>query len=508
MKDLKNPTTHSKTSQKKKHSKTLPEKSLQERHMLPRVKTGIVGLDEMLNGGLPKDIILLLAGSSGSGKTILCLQWLFDGVKNGENGMYITMTESLFMTLRNAETMSFFDRKAVEDEKLLVLDIRDILDHKTFNQEKTLKFIEDHVKKHKVQRLVIDSITAILYIINDRDKVRSFIFELNKVLATLGCTTILTSEIPKEGSYSVYGVEEYISDGIICLTNIPGENQMVRRLQVIKMRGIEFRTGAVIFDINSDGLIIYPKIPIDLKVASTEFKIRLDSGVPKFNQLIGGGYPQGHMVMLVGNTGSGKTTFGIHFLMAGLKKNEPCLYVALEESITQIKKTATGHGLDLEKYEKSGILKFLNPGLIDIYPDRILYDIVNTTKKMKLKRIVFDSTSSLESAAINKNQVREFLLQFAGFCKSFGITCVFTYLSESVFESRSGNLLGGGASTELRLSSIVDGIIMLRYVERGQRVEKLLHVLKLRGSSHDKNIWQYTTEQSGIKIGNKFKKKV
>ena len=156
--------------------------------------------------------------------------------------------------------MSFYDRKVIEDEKLKILDLRDVFDHHVFKEKQVIDYIEHHVKKTNAKRLVIDSITAILYTIDDRAKIRRFVFNLKKILSTLGCTAILVSEITEEGKFSAYNVEEFISDGIISLTNLPGEQQMVRKLSVIKMRGIKFRSGAVIYNIASDGIILYPKI--------------------------------------------------------------------------------------------------------------------------------------------------------------------------------------------------------------------------------------------------------
>jgi len=275
------------------------------------------------------------------------------------------------------------------------------------------------------------------------------------------------------------------------------------------MRGIEFRSGAVVFDINSSGLLLYPKIPIDRTVATTEFKIRVSSGIKELDALCDGGpdgFPQGHVIMVAGNTGSGKTTFGLHFLIDGLKKGESAVYVALEESSSQIKKTALEHGWDLKKYEKSGKLIFINPDLIDLNPDKLLYKIVNTVNKIGATRVVLDSISSLESATMNKIKVREFLIQFSGFMKTKGTTSMLTYLSEETFSAESGQLLGSGSSSELRLSSIVDGIILLRYVERGQSVAKLLNILKMRGASHNKKIWQFEIGKNGVILGKIFKR--
>jgi len=319
----------------------------------------------------------------------------------------------------------------------------------------------------------------------------------------------LTSEAPEVDKYSAYGVEEFVSDGIIILSNVVGENQILRNLRIIKMRGINFRTGTVIFDITSSGLQLYPKIPIDRSVATTEFKNRLSSGIKELDALCDGGndgFPQGHVIMVAGNTGSGKTTFALHFLIEGLKKGESGIYVALEESSSQIRKTALAHGWDLKKYEKSGKLVFINPDLMDVNPDKLLYLIINTENKIGAIRVIVDSVSSLESATMNKIKVREFLIQFSGFMKTKGVTSLLTYLSEEAFGAESGQLLGSGSSSELRLSSIVDGIILLRYVERGQSVAKLLNILKMRGAAHSKNIWQFEVEKDGVKIGQVFKR--
>jgi circadian clock protein KaiC len=471
-------------------------------------KTGIPGLDEILNGGLPRHTISLLAGTTGSGKTIFSFQWLFDGVKQGENGIYISITEPLSIALRNIESMEFYDRTAIEQEKLRLFDIKEAFEYDKIDSQSLLRYIEKQVKENNAKRLVIDSITGILYAINDKAKITEFMFELKKILATLGCTTILISKVTEKNTYSVYGVEELIPDGVITLNTIIGENQIIRTLQVIKMRGVNFRTGASILDITSSGIKIYPKIPINREVSTTEFKNRLPSGIKKLDSLCGGGFPQGHVIMVAGNTGSGKTTFVLQFLLEGLKNGEGAVCVALEESASQIKKTALAHGWDLDKYEKSGKLIFINPDLIDLNPDKLLYQIVDAVNKTNAQRMVMDSASSLESITMNKNKVRVFLIQLSGFLKTKGTTSILSYLSEDIFGASLGQLLGSGASSELRLSSITDGIILLRYTERARCVEKLMNILKMRGSIHNKKIWRFEIGKDGMRIGQVFKRQV
>ena len=170
--------------------------------------TGISGLDEILNGGLPKYTLTLLSGTSGTGKTLLAFQWLFHGVKQGENGIYISITESLFMLVRNIESMKFYDRKAIEQEKLRLYDLKEGLglNSEKIDSQSILRHIEKCVKENSAKRLVIDSITAVLCALNNPVKITQFMFELKKLLGTLGCTTILLSKVTEEHKYSVYGI--------------------------------------------------------------------------------------------------------------------------------------------------------------------------------------------------------------------------------------------------------------------------------------------------------------
>jgi len=284
-----------------------------------------------------------------------------------------------------------------------------------------------------------------------------------------------------------------------------GENKVVRSIEIIKMRGLSYRSGEVNFEIIENGIIVYPKIPIDLNLAKTSYKNRVSIGIKKLDEMIGGGIPEGHVILLGGNTGSGKTTIAMQFLQCGFERKESGVYVALEESPTQIKKTALEHGWDFEKAEKRNLLRFVTTGLIDIDPNKLLYNIMNQLEDVRAKLLVLDSVSSLESATLDRNSVRELLIQLTAYAKSKGICVVMTYLTSAMFGAPVGQLMGSDESSEIRLSSIVDGIILTRYVERDQSIRKLIGVLKMRGSPHDNQLKEFITTKRGIEIGDKFK---
>lgn len=474
-------------------------------------KTGIAGLDKILEGGIPEGHVILVQGEAGTGKTILSMEWLFKGWKKfNENGIYIAVTETYQKAIKNMGDMGFFDLEAINEGNVRFTDLRSmtqILGWENKVEKEDVEELVTQIKKlleeSKSERLVIDSITAIGYVIDDKELLRYFIFRLGTILGTLNCTLFLTSE--GEGNKSTFTVENYISDGIIKMEQSMGEQRMIRHLNVTKMRGVEYRSGKVVFEINSEGMNIFPKIPVDRKVAKTNFKVRKSTGVPGLDDMIGGGYPEGHIILLTGNTGTGKSTFGMQFLVEGMKDGERCIFVNLEEPLTQVRKTSESHGWNISEYEDKGLLKFISPNLIDTYPDKFLYEVIETIDETNAKRLLIDSVSSLPSGGMSEDKLRENLLQLNSALKKRGVTTAMTFLSSNMFNSSGETVLGTTAASDLRLSSLTDGIILMRYIEKENTVGKVMNVIKMRGIGHSKDIRKFTIEEDGIRIGEKVK---
>jgi len=209
-------------------------------------KTGIEDLDVMLGGGIPVGNTVLITGSSGSGKTTLCMQFLINGAKNGERGVFFTITEPLFKLTKNMENFDFYDKKLIESGLVNLIDLRIISERLGLDTEKysvedasaLLDILRDIAEELNVKRLIIDSITALCYRLQTPEMIRDFIFKLGSSLAAMKCTTFLTSEVPPQKfQYSQYGIEEFISDGIIFLGDTEREGDLIRTFQVVKMRG-------------------------------------------------------------------------------------------------------------------------------------------------------------------------------------------------------------------------------------------------------------------------------
>ncbi|MFO8077513.1 MAG: circadian clock protein KaiC [Thermoplasmatota archaeon] len=453
--------------------------------------TGIVEFDMILDGGFPKGAVVLLAGSSGSGKTIFSFQWLFEGVNTGENGVYISLTEPLFKIVQNLEKMSFYDRTAVEQEKIRIVDMRDCFSGPTFDANDIISFIEKLVKEGNVKRLCIDSITAVAYHCNEKAGIRSFIFQLGKMLATLGCTTILTSEVSTPGEFSVYDVEEFISDAILRLDQAPVKDMFQRQLRIVKVRGKSFQSESIPIKISSNGLSLFPKIHPPLRYQASDERVSTGNNV--LDEMIGDGVIQQSSTLLAGSTGTGKTLLSLAFIIDGLRNDEHCLFVGFEESRDQLFKNASAFGWDLASFEQKGLLHLYCAYPSDHLLEEHFSNIQRYITENKVKRCAVDSLSAISHEFIQE-EFSSFAIRLNGFLKNKSVTSFFTAATDS--------LIGGSTLVGQNLSTLTDGIIMLRYVEMQGKLESVINVLKMRGSQHKKDLRRYVVDpkEGGVSI--------
>ena len=230
--------------------------------MQEKLKTGIDTLDAILDGGIPKSHSVLLSGSCGTGKTIVSQIFLFEGAKKGETGMYISLSEPPDKMIKNLEDFKFFDIKLIRNGKIRIVDITQ--DSRLKGMDPTdvrgvINLIRSMIQEADAQRVVIDSVTAISRAMGEDQKVREFIMELGFQLCYLGCTSIMISEIPpQQFMYSIYGIEEFIVDGVILLSEFEQKSDLLRTLQVIKMRGVNHSRSKHLMKISNEGIELVP----------------------------------------------------------------------------------------------------------------------------------------------------------------------------------------------------------------------------------------------------------
>jgi len=234
---------------------------------LKQIPTGIEGLDGALNGGVPQGNVVLFTGSCGTGKTTVAMEYLIKGAKMGENGVFISVTEPTFKLLENMRRYEFFDEVLIDDNKIFLIDLLHIYrkmglldrERQITDIDALVLAFEDIVKALDIKRAVVDSITAVCNRLKEQSRIRDFIFNLVNIFTYNGATSIFISEISAGTSdYSVYGVEEAVADGIIVFDDLERRGDMMRTMQIIKMRGTQHSRAKYVMDLQSDGMVLAP----------------------------------------------------------------------------------------------------------------------------------------------------------------------------------------------------------------------------------------------------------
>jgi circadian clock protein KaiC len=237
--------------------------------ILERCATGIEGLDNILDGGIPRGNMILVAGSVGTGKTTFSLEFLVRGAERGERSLFLSVTEASDKLIQNLSTFEFFRKDLIEDGSLVFVDLPAIYDKLGLEHEELtadeidilIRTIRELVESLGVKRLVLDSLTSVCYRIRRDERIRDFMLRLGQALTDQGCTSLLVSEIgPQAGRYSLHGVEEAIVDGVVLLWNTRRQGDILRVLQVVKMRGTAHSRAQYVIELTPIGMLMAPHL--------------------------------------------------------------------------------------------------------------------------------------------------------------------------------------------------------------------------------------------------------
>ena len=232
-----------------------------------RCVTGIDAVDHILNGGIPRGNTVLISGSVGTGKTSICVEFLIRGASYGENSLYLSVTEPTDKLLKNVIPFDFFDDRLTKQGRLQFMDLPKMyqklgIDKEDMDFESTRLLVDaiaTMVDEQKIRRLVLDSVTSVCYRIKDQERIREFLLRLGTVLSAKGCTSLLVSEIrSSEEGYSHWGVEEALADGVIVTGNLERRGDLLRTLQIVKMRGTTHSRAKYVLDLTTSGVLLVP----------------------------------------------------------------------------------------------------------------------------------------------------------------------------------------------------------------------------------------------------------
>jgi circadian clock protein KaiC len=465
-----------------------------------KIRTLIEGFDDISHGGLPVGRATLVSGTSGTGKTLLAAQFLYNGITFfDEPGVFVTFEESPTDIIKNAHSFGWNLQKLIEDGKLFILDAspdpegQDVVGN--FDLSALIERLQYAIRKYKAKRVSIDSVTAVFQQYDAASVVRREIFRLVARLKQVGVTTIMTTEREQEyGAVARFGVEEFVSDNVVILRNVLEGERRRRTIEILKLRGTTHMKGEYPFTITNDGINIFPLGAMRLTQRSSN--ARVSSGVETLDEMCGGGFFKDSIILATGATGTGKTLLVSKFIQNACNRNERAILFAYEESRAQLSRNAYSWGIDFEDFEQKGLLK-----IICAYPESAgledhLQIIKTEIAAFKPSRIAIDSLSAL-ARGVSNNAFRQFVIGVTGFAKQEEITGFFTNTTDQ--------FMGSHSITDSHISTITDTILMLQYVEIRGEMSRAINVFKMRGSWHDKGIREYTISERGAEIKDSFR---
>lgn len=460
-----------------------------------RLATGVPGLDAILGGGLPEFSFNIMAGPPGSGKTTLAHQIMFALASRERPALFFTVLgEPPLKMLRYQQQFKFFDLRLI-DEAIHFVDLRD--EFKTGNFERILARITQEVEASSPGFVFVDSFRSLMQEARQQPgstlSPQQFISELGTFLSGWQATTFLIGEYLSESDpHPVFTV----ADGLLSLTQSVYRNSMVRKIQVLKMRGQATRPGMHTFRITDAGIEVFPAAIIhddtgDAKEASASSiaSTRLAMGVPDLDEMLGGGLPAGYSLLVAGPSGSGKTILATAFLAEGVRLGEPGVMVAFEQTPSQ-SRTRT-----IDNMVRAGQIGLINTRSLDLSIDEIVSHLMGLIHRMKAARVVIDSLSGfgLAIAPSFREDFRQSLFRMVAVLSNLGVTVLLT----SELEDRY---------TDLRFSPygsafLTDAIIVQRYIEIESRLKRVMAVVKVRGSAHSDELRLFEINDCGIVIG-------
>jgi circadian clock protein KaiC len=456
--------------------------------------TGIVGLDDILNGGLTPDRMYLVEGTPGTGKTTLGLGFLLAGAAVGETGLYITLAETEVELRAVAAThgwsldpLTLFEMVPAdglgEDHEQTLLHPSEV------ELGETIRDVMDKVDKLRPKRVVIDSLSELRLLAQSPIRYRRQILALKHFFSTRACTVLFLDD--KSGSGSDLQLHS-IAHGVVSLEQtLSGFGAQRRRLHVVKMRGVRYRGGYHDFEIERGGLSVYPRL-VASEHATHYSDDAVSTGSAELDSLLGGGLIPGTATLLTGPAGVGKTTASVQSMVAALKRGERAAYFLFDERLPTLLKRSASLGMDLLPYVENGQLELRAIDPAEMSPGEFSGAVRAAVEDHGAKVVVIDSLNAYLQAMPNEQflilQMHEML----------------TYLGQKGIVSLL--ILGlhgitGDVRSDVDLSYLSDTIVQLRYFEAHGEVRQAISVIKTRTARHERTIREFQIGSNGLLVG-------
>jgi circadian clock protein KaiC len=460
---------------------------------LPKCPTGIQGLDEITDGGLPRGRPTLVCGGAGCGKTLLAAEFLVRGaVRFGEPGVFMAFEETEAELTANVASLGFDLAGLVQRKKIAIdyvhIERSEVQESGEYDLEGLFVRLSDAIDSIGAKRVVLDTLEALFASLPNEAILRAELRRLFRWLKEKGVTAVITAERGRE-QLTRHGLEEYVSDCVILLDHRVYDQIATRHLRVVKYRGALHGTNEFPFLIGGDGISVLPITSLGLnhKVSSD----RIATGIPRLDAMLGGrGFFRGSSILLTGTPGTGKTIVAANFAQAACRRGERTLFFSFEESPNQIIRNVHSIGLRMEPLVKRGLLRFhsARPSLYGL--EMHLATMFKEIAAFQPHVVIVDPITSLMDAGTD-SESKGMVTRLIDYLKSEQITSLFTSLTP------------GGQSlqqSEMAMSSLMDSWVLLQDFEGNGERNRVLYVLKARGMAHSNQIREFLISGRGIDL--------
>jgi circadian clock protein KaiC len=458
------------------------------------IPTGVRGLDDILGGGIPELSFNIIGGSPGCGKTTIAHQIVFANATVDKPAVFFTVLgEPAIKMLRYQQQYAFFDASKL-GTSVHFFNLAEVV------LNKDLDAVYEEIVRHVIEIhpaiVVVDSFRTVAHKTesgSSEAEVQLFTQRLAQFLASWEATTFLIGEyVPEEVRDDPIFT---IADGLFWLSQNVERNSVVRKLQIMKLRGQASVPGLHTIRISSVGLQAFSRTLGMVNVKThTAPRVQLSMGIAELDRMMDGGVYEGDSLLIAGPSGTGKSALATQFIAAGVRNGEPGIIAIFEERPKGYTLRADSFGLDLKKAQETGKLEILYLRPLDLSVDETMQEILDAVERIGAKRLVIDSLVSLEMALAPgyRTDFRESLYRLIVALTGAGVTIVSTVEVEDNFT--------GLSFSHYTISFLTDDIIRLRYVEIDGQLRKVMAVIKMRGGNHSKDIREYVITGKGVVV--------